>query len=481
MHPPRLMIVEDEAIVATHLKINLSQLGYHVVGSAASGEGALTKAADLQPDLVLMDIGLQGQMDGIETAHAMRTRFQIPVVFLTAHSENTMLQRAKLAEPYGYIIKPFRDRDLEITIEIALYKHQLERKLLESEERHRTIIETAMDGFWLADTQGNLLEVNETYCLMVGYNRQELLSLRIPDLEVAQSATDIASQIQRIIDHGRIRFESHHRRKNGSVFDVEISAQYRPTQGGRLMIFLRDITARKQAENSLVQSAKNLHTLTARLQSVREEERATLSRELHDSLGQHLTALQIGLMWIDRHLQSVTPPNLAELSDRIVAMVPIVERLTEQTQTICTSLRSAVLDDLGLVAAIEWEAEETAKRTDLKFLLTLPDDLDLDAPFALALFRIVQEALTNVIRHARATEVTIALMTHPDGLELTIHDNGCGCPPDRLTGSKALGLLGMRERVSTFGGTVEWLNNPGHGITVRVLAPCLTTPPPETP
>jgi signal transduction histidine kinase len=111
----------------------------------------------------------------------------------------------------------------------------------------------------------------------------------------------------------------------------------------------------------------------------------------------------------------------------------------------------------------------------------LPDDLDLDAPFALALFRIVQEALTNVIRHARATEVTIALMTHPDGLELTIHDNGCGCPPDRLTGSKALGLLGMRERVSTFGGTVEWLNNPGHGITVRVLAPCLTTPPPETP
>jgi PAS domain S-box-containing protein len=669
------MIVEDEAIVVTHLRIHLTQLGYQVVGTAAKGERALALAAEVRPDLVLMDIGLQGPMDGIETAIAMRRRFQIPVVFLTAHAERTLLQRAKLAEPFGYIIKPVKERDLEVSIEIALHKHQLERKLQDSEERHRTIIETAMDGFRLVDLEGNLHEVNDTYCQMIGYSRQELLTMRVHDLEATQTAATVAAQMQKIKEQGRVRFESRHRRKDGSFFDIEISSQYRPGQEERVMTFMRDVTDRKrvethleirrqilqilnepgemrgamqqvvstlltltgadavgirlqegddfpyfaqqgfseeflhtdhsqawldagggawrdhkgkvcrecicgyvlsgeadpanpfftpggsfwindtfsmpdlpaaealrflpcnrcmhhgyasmalmpihqkdrvvgliqinsrrkgffsletigllegnaehigaallreQANKALLQSATDLHVLAVRLQTVREEERATLSRELHDSLGQHLTALQVGLMTIDRHLQTTKPPDLTDLNDRIVAMVPIVERLTEQTQTLCTSLRSAVLDDLGLVAAIEWQVEDTAKRSGLAFTLSLPDELELAQDIALALFRIVQEALTNVVRHARATQVEIRLHAQDDKLELTIRDNGVGCTPEMLTGIKALGLLGMRERVSTFGGRVELLSDPGHGTTVRVHSHCSkhqTTPP----
>jgi PAS domain S-box-containing protein len=127
-------------------------------------------------------------------------------------------------------------------------RKKTEEALRESEERHRTILQTAMDGFWLVDTQGRLLEVNETYCRMSGYSVQELLARRIPDLEAVEMEDNTADHIQKIMAQGEDRFESRHRRKDGTVFDVEISVQFRPAEGGRLVCFLQEITERKRAE-----------------------------------------------------------------------------------------------------------------------------------------------------------------------------------------------------------------------------------------
>jgi len=230
----------------------------------------------------------------------------------------------------------------------------------------------------------------------------------------------------------------------------------------------RDITERKRAEDALRQSAAELHSLAAHLNAVREEERAALARELHDDLGQHLTALRIDLSWLDHCLLAAQPPDLAQLHDKIVGMAPMVERLTELTQTVCAALRPGVLDDLGLVAAVEWQAEETAKRSGIACATALPEgDIELDRNLALALFRILQEALTNVVRHAQATRVEIGLRAVGGELELEIRDNGRGFVPKSLAGATALGLLGMRERAGEFGGTVEILSEPGKGTTVR--------------
>jgi signal transduction histidine kinase len=238
-------------------------------------------------------------------------------------------------------------------------------------------------------------------------------------------------------------------------------------QVGQRMVEMQDALATKVEE--LRQSQADLHVLTARMQAVREEERANLSRELHDSFGQHLTALQIDLIGMDRHLQSTHTPDLALLGDRIVAMVPLVERLTEHTQTICAALRPSVLFELGLLAAIEWQTEDTASRSGLTCTLALPaEDLVLDQDLALALFRIVQEALTNVVRHAQATAVEIRLDVTDNELELVISDNGRGFPPHTLEGTKALGLLGMSERIGAFGGTAEFRNAPHGGAVVHV-------------
>ena len=242
---------------------------------------------------------------------------------------------------------------------------------------------------------------------------------------------------------------------------------------GRRMVEMQDALATQNEQ--LRQTQADLHVLAARLQAVREEERASLARELHDCFGQHLTALQIDLMWMDRQLQAPKPPDFAMLCDRIVAMVPQVERLAEQTQAICTALRPSVLFELGLVAAIEWQTEDMAKRSEIRCALSLPsEDIELDQHFALALFRIVQEALTNVVRHARATQVDVRLRTDGQSLELDIEDDGQGYAPHSISGSQALGLLGIRERVDVFGGTVEFVNAPGKGAAVRVRmqVPC---------
>lgn len=227
-----------------------------------------------------------------------------------------------------------------------------------------------------------------------------------------------------------------------------------------------------QRTAELSQSASDLHALAARLQVVREEERAALARELHDEFGQNLTALQIDLDWVDRQLRNTQPRVAAGVLDRIATMTPLVERLTVLTQTVCASLRPAMLDDLGLLAAIEWQAEDCERRTGLRCMVSLPPhDPLVQGDQALALFRIFQEALTNAVRHAQATCVDIRLQVADGELELAVQDNGRGFAPESFPASRALGLLSMRERAAGFGGSVSILSAPGSGTTVRVRMP----------
>jgi signal transduction histidine kinase len=229
---------------------------------------------------------------------------------------------------------------------------------------------------------------------------------------------------------------------------------------------------RRQSDVALRQSAVDLRALAARLHAIREDERKSLARELHDNLGQNLTALQIDLAWLDRRMGSATPPDLVVLRDKTAAMMRLAEQLTELTQTISSSLRLGVLDDLGLVAAIEWQAADFEKRTGLACAALVPaEDVVLDPDRALALYRILQEALTNVTRHAQATHVDIRLRSVGGELDLEIQDNGRGFIPGPFAGTKALGLLGMRERAALLGGSVDVSSEPGKGTTVRVRVP----------
>ena len=173
MSKATILIVEDEAIVAEDLSQKLGRLGYEVCGITAQGEEAVVLARDRRPNLVLMDVRLQGRMDGVEAAALIRGEGDLPVIFLTAHSDRPTLQRAKLTEPFGYILKPFEELELETHIEMALYKHQTGRKLRESEALYRAIGESINYGVWVCAPDGRNIYASPSFLQLVGLTQQQ--------------------------------------------------------------------------------------------------------------------------------------------------------------------------------------------------------------------------------------------------------------------------------------------------------------------
>jgi len=174
MEKVRMLVVEDERIVSLDLQRRLKAMGYEVVGSAVSGEEAIQKAETLRPDMVLMDIMLDGELDGIQAAEIIRSRLTIPVIYLTAYADSATLERAKITEPFGYILKPFEERELHGHIEIALYKARMEKKLKDSEERYVLATMGANDGLWDWDLNTHSIYFSPRWKSMLGYSDEEI-------------------------------------------------------------------------------------------------------------------------------------------------------------------------------------------------------------------------------------------------------------------------------------------------------------------
>lgn len=245
MSHPRILIVEDETIVARDISQQLVELGYEPVGIIGRGEEVLAAAGKLRPDLILMDIHLAGDQDGIATARLVRDQLDLPVVFLTAFAETETLDRAKASDPFGYIIKPFEERELRTVIEIALYKHRSERQEKRGHALLTAILQTAQDGFCQTDLGGRVLDVNDAAGRITGYTREELLLLHVYEIDTDMTPEDWTARIGRLQSARSARSERRFTRKDGTIIDVEVSAHFLPDEGGRMVCFFRDITAEK--------------------------------------------------------------------------------------------------------------------------------------------------------------------------------------------------------------------------------------------
>jgi len=215
----------------------------------------------------------------------------------------------------------------------------------------------------------------------------------------------------------------------------------------------------------LKESEDKLRRLAAHLISVREEERAHIAREIHDELGQVLTGLKMEVTWLAKRLRD---KPLIEKTD---SMCKLIDTTVQTVRKIATGLRPEMLDDMGLIAAIGWQAKEFQKRTGIRCRAKLPPEVKLDIDISTTMFRIFQEILTNVARHSRATRVDIELLLNEERIGLEVVDNGVGIADDDLNGKKSLGLLGMHERALLFGGDVKITGTPGHGTRVSVSIP----------
>ncbi len=326
----------------------------------------------------------------------------------------------------------------------------------------------------VVDQQGRITMANSLVENLLGYGPNELLGRpvetlvpeRFRDQHLQHRAGYAADPRLRPMGAG---LELYGRRRDGSEFPAEIALS--PLAGEEevfVVVAIRHISDSQAKEDQLRHSREQLRELSARLLSMREEERARIARVIHDELGQALTGLKMDVAWLQRHLGD----DQQTLLDKTQAMSELIDTTVQAVRRISTELRPAILDDLGLVAALEWQLQEFERRTGIQCHLVCPlEEVTLDAAGRTTAFRIFQAALTNVARHAYASQVEVTLEETASHLMLHVHDNGRGIADRDINDPKSIGLLGMRERARLRGGTVDIHGTPGQGTTVVVRLP----------
>ena len=348
-------------------------------------------------------------------------------------------------------------------------RKRVEAALRENEQRYRTLFSQAMDGILLLDAEGNVVDVNGSFARMHGYTNDELLKMNLRQLDTPETLTHAPERIRRILSGETIGFEVEHYHKDGHVLPLDVATSGIDI-GGRLYVlaFHRDITERKRAEQELKRSQQELRGLSKAANEAIEAERRRTARELHDELGQSLTALKMDL----ESLRSALPPGQVELGERALAMHGLLDTTIAATRRIAADLRPLMLDDLGLAAALDWLTHNFSKHTGIATDLVIDDSVaQVPEPIASALYRITQESLTNVAKYAQASTAEIRLERDGDWVELAVRDNGRGIEAADQEKRGTFGLLGIRERVTLLGGEVAIKGEPGQGSEVRARIP----------
>ena len=346
-----------------------------------------------------------------------------------------------------------------------------------ADELQKAILNNIPDQAWLKDRESRYILVNDAFIAACGLPEEAILNKTPQDVWPSEWGLEFIDTDLQVVTLGeRLRYEERRPGADGTLrwFDT-IKTPIRNDQGEVIGTtgISRDITDRKQAEQELRDSRSQLRDLAAYLQSVREEERTRIARELHDELGQSLTAIRIGLGVIEAQGQGMPEEWLRNLH----SLKHIADSTVESVQRIAADLRPFILDELGLPAAIDWLLESFSTHSRVAHELLLPAaSLDLSREVSTAIFRIIQEALTNVSRHSQATRVVVELKEIDQAIILKITDDGKGIDPDADSRENSFGLIGMRERAYILGGDLRIHSRPGAGTSIEVRIPKLFLP-----
>ena len=422
---------------------------------------------------------------------------------------------------YTVQVFPLSHDFLGVVFENVTEQRRSERALRESEERYRLLVQGVQEyGIFQLDASGNVVSWNASAARLMGYRAEEIIgnhfSVFYPKEDVLQGKPE--HNLAEAGRTGQAEEEGWRIRKDGSCFWANVLITALRDSGGNLrgyakltrdmserrereealtrtkeLLELRveqraavltrvneelriEIAERKHAEKQFKETLDQLRALAARLQSVREEERASIAREIHDELGQACTAIKMDLALIGRKISK----RQTQLRDKIESSMGLVDDMIITLRRIASDLRPRTLDDLGLAAALEWQSQEFEKRTGIYCHLVLPQEPpNLDSERSTAIFRIFQESLTNVARHAQATSVEASLEMDEDQLVFRVHDNGKGFDPEEAKAKKSLGLVGMQERAHLLQGKVTIEGIPGCGTTMILRIPVILSAQPR--
>lgn len=616
MSKPKILIAEDEAVIALDIKSRLISFGYDIVGIARTADECIKLASREKPDIVLMDIFLKGETTGITAAEILKRDYNLRVVFLTAHTDDATIEKAKLAEPLGFIVKPFELQDIKTTLEISLYKAKMEMKLSESELKYRTLVLTATDAVLTLDVDGFITSINNKAFEMFGFPEEDIVGKSIKTILPDVFINHLQSGITRFLNVGKSitpdTIELLAKKKDGRNFPAEISfSQWQNTTGVQFTLIVRDITRRKESEETIkkyqLELEKRVEERTVELtelinqlpiginlynmkgevvyknrvaakiwnQSVSEleqhnytvfsdeifarygysesiktlfsegisfktkplyfdseelfssddengrlfifhffgvinesgeifrvvslieditdrakaeeanialkerkhstalifqrleEERIRISRELHDGLGQILSAIKMNIEAYERG-------DVDDYKPLFTAKNLIGDANTE-IKNILYSLRPTFLEKYGLVTAIKSLCDSSTEATGIKFKFIRHGELyRLKSDFELTVFRIVQEAVNNIIKHSKTKSAEVVVSLNNENINIIIKDFGVGfkfSDSNDLINLKSYGLVSMRERIEILNGSLNIDTELDKGTEISIIIP----------
>jgi two-component system sensor histidine kinase UhpB len=378
------------------------------------------------------------------------------------------------------LIKELQKLQQEYDLLKTAYEKDITKLKRTEEERqaaltkYKTLFNCFPLGITVSDEAGKILESNQTAEKLLGESQDKHVKRNInsPEWSIVRPdgtsmppdeyASVRAMKERRIVENVEMGIV----KPDNTTKWISVTAALLPLKGYGVVIVYNEITESKLAESEIRKSKKSLEDLYRHLNEIRENERALISREIHDELGQSMTALKLDLNRMHKYV-GTNPEAIMKLDN----MIELVSNTIKDVQRISSDLRPGILDDLGLAAAIEWYSGEFEKRTGIRCRLRLDDSTLGDPQKNLVFFRVLQEALTNVIRHANASFVSIILRQSKQRNTLIIQDNGIGIHQGKVESSKSLGLIGIRERVRQFGGEFVILSKEGNGTKLTVFIP----------
>ncbi|MDO9528315.1 MAG: response regulator [Syntrophales bacterium] len=450
----KVMIVDDEAVVISQLEERLTLMGYDVVGSASSGTEAVEMARHLRPDIVLMDIVMPGRLDGIDASQKIKTELDIPAIFVTAYTDDKFIERAKNVEPFGYIVKPFQEREIKASIEIGLHKKDIERRLRESEERFRTIFEKAQDCIFIKDRSLRYTHVNPAMEQLFEVSASKLIGQTDDELFGKEAGIHIKDIDSRVLKGETTQEEQTKPMRGVPITFHVIKVPMHNSSGEITGIFgiARDITNRKNAEEELKTSRYHITMINK-----------ILRHDLINDLSVIRSALRL-------YGESGEEMLLKEASDRVGKSVDLIRSMRE-LESFISSHRNLKLYNIGSTIK-----EAMKSYPSIQFTIEGKGQILADQ----ALSSVIDNIIANALIHGKADRVEIKIEKARDMCEIRIADNGIGIPDEIKkkifeenfvhgeTARTGLGLYIAKETMHNYGGSVHVEDNTPKG-TVFVL------------
>jgi PAS domain S-box-containing protein len=467
MKSANILIVEDSFIVSFHLQSTLESEGYTVVGKCDSGEQALRVAESNPVDLVLMDIMLVGKLDGIETATILKEKFGIPVVYITALTDKKTIKRAKVTEPFGYLTKPFEDREIFTIIEMALYKHEIEVKLKQSEEKYFSTVNSIGDAVVAIDRDYCISFMNQSAMAMTQWTINDALGKSVTEvlnLRNENNPEEPVNPIQCEIGMGALNRMPEDLRlngKNGLVAPIgESSLSPMMDSKGNfvgLIIVFKDLTE-KIEHNKLLEEIDRQRI--AAIIEGQEKERARIAKDLHDGLGQMLNAIKMNIH------------SVLSNKEESLRLGSLLDDAIQESVRISENLLPAKLKDFDLDTCLKSLCNNCNQSNSIQIQFDSHDEsFQMSQVHKVNLYRIAQEAINNALKHAKANTINVHLEKDKDSIRLIIEDNGHGLPAvvDERNGHN--GLVNMRDRAEIMGGKFSIDSKAENGTRIMAEVP----------